>query len=73
MNTVTDFAFSYIGNNYIQPFLWLTDLPVACIIIVLRYLEMKILCAIVFFTEQIHEKERNYLQYIHGKRDIYSH
>lgn len=33
MNTVTDFAFSYIGNNYIQPFLWLTNLPVACTII----------------------------------------
>lgn len=28
MNTGTDFAFSYIRNNYIQPFLWLTNLPV---------------------------------------------
>lgn len=30
MNTVTDFAFSYIGNKYTQTFLWLTNLPVAC-------------------------------------------
>lgn len=69
MNTVTDFTFSYIGNNFSQTFLWLSNLPVACIIIVLRYL--KILCVIVLFIE--HEEERNYLQYTHGKRDIYSH
>lgn len=71
MITVTDFAFSYIGNNYIQTFLQLTNLPVACTIIVLRYL--KILCVVVFFTEQIHGEEINYLQNTHGKRVTYSH
>lgn len=60
MNTVTDFAFSYTGNNCTQTSLWLSNLPVACTIIVLRYL--KILCVIVLFIEQIHEEERNYLQ-----------
>lgn len=33
MNTKIDLAFSYVRNNYIQPFLWLTNLPAAFTVI----------------------------------------